>query len=168
MITESQAAEILKLQKQICFPLYATSRLIIQSYSEGLEKLKITYPQYLVLLVLWENDGLSVKEIGDLLFLDSGTLTPVLKKMNASGLVVRKRSKQDDRYVLNFLTTKAQRLKLKAAEMSYDLFCRSGLKPDSAVALRQMLHSLLPILLHLNGSTVEGLNSKIESRGIDL
>jgi MarR family transcriptional regulator, organic hydroperoxide resistance regulator len=152
MITNQQAAEILKLQNQICFPLYATSRLMTQSYVDGLKKLKITYPQYLVLLVLWEKNGLSVKEIGDLLFLDSGTLTPILKKMHTSGLVSRQRSDEDDRCVQNFLTPKSQRMKIRAAEMSFDLFCRSGLKPEAAIALRQMLHSLLPVLLHLNGA----------------
>lgn len=155
MKSQRQVDEILKLENQLCFPLYAASRLIVQSYEHELAKLNLTYPQYLVLLVLWEDDGLSVKEIGEKLLLDSGTLTPVLKKLEALALVVRKRAKEDDRLVQNFLTKKGNRLKAVAADMSYDLFCRSGLRPEDAQALRRSLSALSKKLLEFRRQQTE-------------
>lgn len=138
-----QISEILKLENQLCFPFYAASRLIIQAYAPALEKLKITYPQYLVLMVLWEKEGQSVKEIGKRLFLDSGTLTPLMQKLVSSGLIVRVRAKKDDRIVLNMLTPKGRNLKAKAAEMSFSLFCKSGLSLEEAEQMRTSAKSLI-------------------------
>ncbi len=149
--------EILKLDNQLCFPLYAASRLIVQSYEHVLTQFRLTYPQYLVLLVLWENEGLSVKEIGAKLWLDSGTLTPVLKKLESLELVERRRSKEDDRFVHNFLTNKGRKLKPKVADMSFDLFCRSGLQPEEVEALRTTLRAVSKKLSNLRHLQVSGL-----------
>ncbi|EMO61170.1 MarR family protein [Leptospira borgpetersenii serovar Pomona str. 200901868] len=96
------------LENQICFPLYACSRALTSLYRPILDQLGLTYPQYLVLLVLWRGDGCSVKEIGRKLYLDSGTLTPLLKRLEDSELVVRKRSEKDERSVRIFLSLKGK------------------------------------------------------------
>ncbi len=142
-------SEVLKLENQICFPLYASGRLIAQAYGPSLEKLGLTYPQYLVLIVLWQNDGQTVKHIGEKLLLDSGTLTPVLQKLEASGLVERNRSGTDDRQVNNYLTKKALKLKEKAAEMSTTILGKSGLSQGEARELRASLYRLLGRLLEM-------------------
>ncbi|MDP2813811.1 MAG: MarR family transcriptional regulator [Erysipelotrichaceae bacterium] len=103
----------LKLKSQLCFPLYAASRKIIRLYKPLLDPLGITYTQYLVLLVLWEQDEQYVNDIGEKLILDSGTLTPLLKKLQTAGLIERKRSKTDERNVLISLTQKGKELEEK-------------------------------------------------------
>lgn len=135
--------QVVKLEQQLCFPLYAASRLIVQAYGPHLKKLGITYPQYLVLMVLWEEDGACVKEIGTRLFLDSGTLTPLLKKMQAQGLIRRVRSQLDDRTVLNFLTESGYALKPLAVEMA-DQLCRElDLEPTALVEARTLVQGLI-------------------------
>lgn len=104
----------LKLDQQICFPLYSVSRLVTKQYKPLLEKLGVTYPQYLVLLVLWEEGEIPVKRISRKLFLDTNTLTPLLKRMAKSGLIERNRSKLDERSVLISLTEHGENLKEKA------------------------------------------------------
>ncbi|MBK7961896.1 MAG: MarR family transcriptional regulator [Bdellovibrionales bacterium] len=142
-LQKEQINEILKLGNQLCFPFYAASRLIVQAYTPALEKLNITYPQYLVLMVLWEKDGQSVKDIGKKLFLDSGTLTPLMQKLVSHGLIARVRAKRDDRIVLNMLTPAGRDLKAKAAEMSFSLFCKSGLTIEEAEQMRTTAKSLI-------------------------
>lgn len=107
----------LLLENQICFPLYAASRMMIQAYREPLEELGLTYPQYLVMLILWEKDGLTVSQIGARLFLDSGTLTPVLKRLEANNFIKRNRSDKDERKVEIELTYPGKSLKTKAAHI---------------------------------------------------
>jgi MarR family transcriptional regulator, organic hydroperoxide resistance regulator len=141
--------EILKLDNQICFPLYAAARLIAQAYGPAFEELGLTYLQYIILLVLWEHSGVSVKEIGQRLLLDSGTLTPTLKKMEKSGLITRVRSSTDDRTVLNYPTKKTESLKRKAAKMSADVLARSGLSADAARNIRLVLKDLVVRLLRV-------------------
>ncbi|NOU93595.1 MarR family transcriptional regulator [Paenibacillus sp. LMG 31456] len=106
--------ELLKLENQLCFSIYACSREITNLYRPLLNELGITYPQYLVLMVLWEKQTCTIKEIGEILYLDSGTLTPMLKRMEDSGLVNRQRSKSDERMVFVELTEAGQELKKKA------------------------------------------------------
>ncbi|AFL84040.1 transcriptional regulator [Belliella baltica DSM 15883] len=113
----SETQNSLLLEDQICFPLYAASRLIIQTYREPLEELGLTYPQYLVMLVLWEKDGQAVNEIGKKLLLDSGTLTPLLKRLEANNLIKRVRSEQDERKVEIELTFQGKSLKSKAEKI---------------------------------------------------
>ena len=135
--------DVLKLDNQMCFPLYAASRLVVQAYRPLLEELGITYPQYLVLMVLWEKDGSSVSEIGARLSLDSGTLTPVLKRLAAQTLVKRRRSKHDDRAVENWLTERGRGLKLKAVEIPMKLLCRTAIDLDEVIQLRKALQPIL-------------------------
>src|ERR1700742_4704581 len=106
MPRKSAADASLLLSNQICFAVYSTAHAFNRVYKPLLDRLKLTYPQYLVMLVLWERDGLSVKEIGERLFLDSGTLTPLLKRMEAAELLKRSRSTEDERQVLIALTQK--------------------------------------------------------------
>lgn len=138
--------EYLKLENQLCFPLYAASRLMVNAYRPLLTELGLTYPQYLVLLVLWEHDGLSVGAIGDLLLLDSGTLTPVLKRMMAQGMIVRSRSSGDDRVVENWLTAKAKAMKKDAVRVPITLICNAGIEMGELVRMREMLGGLIASL----------------------
>lgn len=106
--------ENLKLDNQLCFPIYALSRLVIGEYTPYLEKLNLTYPQYLVLLVLWEEDNISIKAISKKLILNTNTLSPLLKRMEKQELIIRQRLKQDERKVIIKLTKKAKELQKEA------------------------------------------------------
>jgi DNA-binding MarR family transcriptional regulator len=118
--------EQLKLENQICFPFYAISRLIIRAYQPYLEKLGITYPQYLVLLVLWENDGLAVQQISEKLILNTNTVTPLLKRMEAIGLIKREKAKDDERKVMIHLTQEGEALQFSAATIPDELMKNMG------------------------------------------
>ena len=135
--------DVLKLDNQMCFPLYAASRLVVQAYRPLLDELGITYPQYLVLMVLWEKDGSSVSEIGARLSLDSGTLTPVLKRLAAQSLVKRRRSKHDDRAVENWLTERGRGLRARAVEIPTKLLCRTEIGLDEVLRLKAALAPIL-------------------------
>ncbi len=135
--------DLLKLDNQLCFSIYACSRGLTRMYRPLLSALNITYPQYLVLLILWENDGLAIKQLGERLHLDSGTLTPLLKRLEAAGVVKRKRSKEDERRVCIFLTKKGFKLKEKAYEVPEKMLCQSGLSIDQFVNLKTELGNLL-------------------------
>ncbi|HJV06382.1 MAG TPA: MarR family transcriptional regulator [Chromobacteriaceae bacterium] len=113
--------EWLKLDNQLCFALYATSRAMTQAYQPLLEPLGLTYPQYLVMLVLWEQDGVSVKQLGERLMLDSGTLTPLLKRMETSGWLSRRRAQDDERRVDIFLTDAGRALRHAALAVPQQL-----------------------------------------------
>lgn len=114
MMKPSEMNPQLQLENQLCFTIYACSREITKLYQPHLEKLGVTYSQYLVLLVLWERGQCTVKELGEALFLDSGTLTPLLKRLQAAGLIHRERSAQDERKVIITLTDEGNKLKEKA------------------------------------------------------
>jgi DNA-binding MarR family transcriptional regulator len=136
----------LKLENQLCFPIYASSRLITRLYQPLLDELDLTYPQYLVLLVLWENDGLSVKEISEKLILNTNTSTPLLKRMQQQGLITRNKSEKDERKVLVHLTEKANLMKEKAAKIPHSLFNQisdSDLSVKELIALKETLDSLI-------------------------
>lgn len=109
--------DALKLDHQLCFPLYAASRLVTRVYQPLLAELDITYPQYLVFLVLWENDERSVSELSKCLFLDTNTLTPLLQRLESKGFVTRKRNKADERQVIISLTKQGKELKHKAKKI---------------------------------------------------
>jgi DNA-binding MarR family transcriptional regulator len=126
-----------RLDNQLCFPLYAASRAIMQAYQPALSKLGLTYPQYLVMMVLWEEDGLSVKAIGEKLYLDSGTLTPLLKRLEENGLVLRGRATHDERVVELFLTTEGKRLKKRAETIPQDVLCKIGIPLEKVQRLRE-------------------------------
>ena len=111
------AEQTLRLENQLCFALYSTSLAMTKIYRPMLDAIRLTYPQYLVMLVLWEEDGLMVSEIGERLFLDSGTLTPLLKRLEAARLLARLRDTEDERRVRVKLTAAGNRLRIKAAEI---------------------------------------------------
>ena len=133
----------LLLDNQLCFPLYACSRKVVNMYTPFFQPLGITYTQYIVLLVLWETDGVSVRELGQRLYLDSGTLTPLLKKMEEAGLVTRTRSTADGRVVLVHLTEKGKAMREQCAEIPLRLGGCLPLSTEEAQALHSLLHRLL-------------------------
>ncbi|TYS14146.1 MarR family transcriptional regulator [Rossellomorea vietnamensis] len=135
--------EQLKLENQICFLLYAASREMTKQYKPILEDLDVTYPQYLVLLLLWEHESLTVKGMGEKLFLDSGTLTPMLKRMEEQGLLVRERSDEDQRSVLVKLTSEGQNLKQKAADIPGRILSLAGSTEEENKVLKSSLLRLL-------------------------
>ncbi len=135
--------EALKLKNQICFPLYAAARKIISDYQPYLKPLGITYTQYIVFMVLWEEDRLSVSEICDRLLLDSGTITPLLKRLESEGYVLRSRSAADERSVIVSLTEKGRALKEKAAEVPLNMSSCVRLEPAEGQELYRLLHKIL-------------------------
>ncbi|MBR5252144.1 MAG: MarR family transcriptional regulator [Oscillospiraceae bacterium] len=139
--------DALKIEGQLCFPLYACSREIIKKYKPFLDEMDMTYTQYIAMLVLWEKKHLTVKELGDCLYLDSGTLTPLLKKMEAKGLITRKRSDRDERSLIVSLTEKGESLRDKAVNIPYEVakICKS-LEMEEARTLYQLLYKLLRAL----------------------
>ncbi len=135
--------EGLKLSNQLCFPLYAASREVIRKYRPYLDPLGLTYTQYIVMMVLWEEEGISVKELGRRLYLDSGTLTPVLKSLEDKGFVDRARSKEDERVLIARLTKEGLALKDRAKEVPTKVGGCVKLAPGEAVQLYSLLYKLL-------------------------
>lgn len=136
----------LKLDLQLCFPLYAAARAMTQAYAPLLSKLGLTYPQYLVMLVLWETDGVTVKELGERLYLDSGTLTPLLKRLETQGLVRRERSTEDARSVHVHLTSQGRALRRKAVSVPEAMACKMGLSLEELSRLRREVRRLFETL----------------------
>ncbi len=137
---------ILKLDTQFCFSVYALSRLITKAYQPLLESLEVTYPQYLVLLLLWENDGLTVKQLSEKLLLDSGTLTPLLKRMEGHQWLSRRRAPHDERSVLVELQPAGRALQWKAQEIPVRVAERLQMAPPELDALRAQLRHLITLL----------------------
>jgi DNA-binding MarR family transcriptional regulator len=148
--------DVLRLDAQLCFPVYLASRLMVNAYRPLLEEFGLTYPQYLVLLVLWETDGLSVGALGERLYLETGTLTPLLKRMEKQGLVARKRSRDDDRVVLNWLTEKARAIKPRAQKIPITLMCGAGMDLGELVSLKATIEGLIAKLLPLQQDEPRG------------
>lgn len=138
--------DVLKLKNQLCFPLYACSREVIKGYKPYLDPLNLTYTQYLVMLVLWEEDNISVKYLGEKLYLDSGTLTPLLKKMQAQGFITRKRSADDERSVVINLTKEGKDLKQKAVEIPHKMLSCIEMPFEELKGAYEALYKLLDIL----------------------
>ncbi|MCH8078302.1 MAG: MarR family transcriptional regulator [Proteobacteria bacterium] len=129
---------------QLCFALYVATYAIVRAYRPRLGKVGLTYPQYLVLLVLWETDGMTVKGLAHRLKLDSGTLTPLLKRLESAGLMARRRSLEDERIVNIFLTSEeGQTLEHEVAQMQYEVACQTELLPTEFVELRDTLCRLI-------------------------
>ena len=139
-------SDLLRLESQLCFALYRASRAMTSAYQPLLEPLELTYPQYLVMLVLWEEDGVKVSRIGERLGLDSATLTPLLKRLEARGVVTRRRNTSDERVVEIFLTTEGRALKKKAEGVPRDIFCKTGLSLDELATLRSKLQEITSAL----------------------
>jgi len=133
----------LKLENQLCFPLYAASREVIKRYHPYLSALDLTYTQYIAMMVLWEEKGLTAKELGKKLFLDSGTLTPVLKSLEGKGYVVRSRSKADERVLEVRITDKGEQLREQAAAIPQAVAGCVKLDTAEALELYQLLYKVL-------------------------
>lgn len=142
----SKEYEGLKLENQLCFPLYAASREVIKQYRPYLDKLDITYTQYIAMMVFWAEKKISVKELGKKLFLDSGTLTPVLKSMEAKGLVKRYRSAEDERVLMVEITEKGEELKEQAKDIPQKVAGCVKLDSEEAMQLYTLLYKVLSML----------------------
>lgn len=134
--------DLLLLDNQLCFALYSASLAMTKLYKPMLDRLGLTYPQYLVMLVLWETDGKSVSELGERLQLDSGTLTPLLKRLEAAGLVRRERAADDERRVLVHLTSEGRALRRRALQVPKEVACATQCSIEEIIDLRQRLHAL--------------------------
>jgi DNA-binding MarR family transcriptional regulator len=135
-------AQALRLDHQLCFALYAASLAMTKLYKPLLDELGITYPQYIALLALWENDGLTVSELGERLFLDSGTLTPLLKRLEAAGIVTRLRDAEDERRVRVKLTAEGRKLKARAQKIPGCILDASGCSVPEVTQLTRQIHTL--------------------------
>ena len=145
--------DLLRLDNQLCFALYATTRAITSTYRHKLAPVGLTYPQYLVLLVLWEEDGITLSRIGERLQLDSGTLTPLLKRMEKLDLVRRQRSSEDEREIGIWLEAKGKELRDSVLDARKFVACRLGMSEDEIAALRT---DLMEILQRLRSFTEQG------------
>lgn len=135
--------EMMKLKNQLCFPLYAAAREIVGLYTPYLKPLGLTYTQYLVFLVLWEKDGITVGEICEKLILDNGTLSPLLKKMEKDGFLKKARSKEDDRVVIVSLTEKGREMQQKAKDVPTSVGACVNLSQEKSQTLYTLLYELL-------------------------
>ena len=135
--------DILKLENQLCFPIYACSREVVKKYKPFLNEIGLTYTQYIVMLVLWEKKSMNVKSLGECLYLDSGTLTPLLKKLEADGLVSRTRLAEDERNLIVTITDKGEKLKDKAVNIPLKLASCINLSAEEAKMLYRLLYKIL-------------------------
>ena len=139
---QNKADRLLQLDNQLCFALYSTSLAMTKVYKPLLGEIGLTYPQYLAMLVLWEKDGLMVSELGEKLYLDSGTLTPLLKRMEALGLIARIRDVEDERRVHITLTSAGRKLKAKAANIPACILSASQCSIPEITALTKQVQAL--------------------------
>ncbi len=139
----SDTYDLLKLENQICFPLYAASREITKAYKPFLDALDLTYTQYITMLALWEYEDITVSALGEKLYLDSGTLTPLLKKLEQKGLITRTRSKEDERIVIAGLTEQGTELKGKAVHVPEEIGKCVPLNMEEALQLKKLLDKIL-------------------------
>ncbi|MEI8608325.1 MarR family transcriptional regulator [Enterovibrio sp. Hal110] len=139
---QAEAPQLL-LKNQVCFSLYSASNAMIRAYRPLLNALDLTYPQYLAMMVIWEKDGINVKDLGHDLHLDSGTLTPLLKRLESKGFIDRKRSSEDERIRLVFLTEQGHALKEKARSVPGAIFCKSQLEREELQQLKATCERLL-------------------------
>ena len=135
--------ENLKLKNQLCFALYAATNAITRAYRSRLSHIGLTYPQYLVMMVLWETDGITVKTIAERLHLDSPTITPLLKRLESCGFVSRQRNAKDERVVNVFLTDAGRGIQARVADMQKGVACQTGMQEKQFIELRSTLHELV-------------------------
>ena len=133
----------LKLENQLCFPLYVCSKEVIKKYKPFLDKIGITYTQYITMMVLWEKNEINVKSLGEKLYLDSGTLTPLLKKLESKGYIIRKRSKNDERNLVVSLSEKGKKLKNQVKEIPIKVGKCVNLTQDESLQLYKLLYKIL-------------------------
>lgn len=139
----SNKYDILKLENQLCFPLYACSKEVVRRYKPFLDEIDLTYTQYIVMLVMWEKSKITVKELGECLYLDSGTLTPVLKKLEAKGYVSRSRSKEDERNLDVTLTSHGKQLREEAVDIPSKIGRCIDLSKEEVLKLYELLYKVL-------------------------
>lgn len=139
--------EVLKLENQVCFPLYSAANAVVRNYRPLLEQLDLTYLQYLVMMVLWSENGINVKELGSKLYLDSGTITPLLKRLETKALVRRTRCEHDERIRKLYLTQAGFDLKKKAQTIPNAMVCKLDIELDDLVQLKHLCEK---IILRLN------------------
>lgn len=139
----SNKYDVLKLDNQLCFPLYAVSKEIVRSYTPLLNEIDLTYTQYIVMMVMWEDKEVSVKELGKRLFLDSGTLTPLLKNLEKKGLLTRERSRTDERFLVVSITDEGMKLREKAVDIPAKIGGCISLEEGDAVQLYTIVRKLL-------------------------
>ena len=142
-VKEMPEYEALKLDNQLCFPLYARARGVVRLYTPYLNELGITYTQFITLMVLWEKGDVPIKELTGRLFLDTGTMTPLLRKMEQNGLITRTRSKEDERVVMISLTDKGRALRDQAASIPAAVGSCIDLPQEEAIQLYQTLYKIL-------------------------
>ena len=135
--------DALKLENQLCFPLYACAREIVKRYKPFLDEIGLTYTQYIAMMVMWERKSVNVKELGECLYLDSGTLTPLLKKLESKGFVTRMRSDKDERNLVVAITDEGEKLKDKAVEIPFQIAGCTNLTPEEGVQLYGILYKIL-------------------------
>ncbi len=135
--------ENLKLKNQLCFALYAATNAITRAYRSRLSHIGLTYSQYLVMMVLWETDGITVKNIAQQLQLDSPTITPLLKRLESAGFLNRQRNANDERVVNIFLTDAGRNIQARVAEMQKGVACQTGMQETQFIELRSTLHELV-------------------------
>ena len=133
----------IKLENQLCFPLYAVSREVIKLYKPFLDELDLTYTQYIVMILLWEHGSMTVKEMGDRLYLDSGTLTPLLKKLEAKGVITRTRSQKDERNLNIALTAEGEAMQNRARHIPHAVAEYNPLSDEETTALYRILYKML-------------------------
>jgi DNA-binding MarR family transcriptional regulator len=137
-------AEILKLENQLCFPLYAAAKAMVKKYAPFLNEIRLTYTQYITMMVMWEHKTISVKELGNCLYLDSGTLTPLLKRLESKKLISRERAtKGDERFVYISVTPEGIQLKRKAVQVPQKMGKCLSLDPEEVQTLYMLLYKLL-------------------------
>ncbi len=149
----TDAKGLLKIEDQMCFALYSTSRAITKQYAPLLAKLDVTYPQYLTLMVLWQRDGILVQEIASSLEIDQATATPLIQRLEKSGIVTRQRSKEDERKVQVFLTAKGRDLYKLALSVPHDLGCAIGVDDKLAKKLIKEANSIKRSIQRIGSAT---------------
>lgn len=145
------AYDQLKLENQLCFPLYACSREVVKQYKPHLDEVDLTYTQYITMMVLWEHGSMNVKTLGEYLYLDSGTLTPLLKKLEQRGLILRERSGDDERNLTVRLSPKGEALERQAADIPLKMRQCLNLTEQEATTLYTLLYKVLAQTGRLNG-----------------
>lgn len=135
--------DLLKIDNQLCFPLYVCSKEIIKKYKPYLDKLELTYTQYITMMVLWEEKEINVKSLGEKLYLDSGTLTPLLKKLEKKEFIIRKKSQEDERKLIVSITKKGEQLKEKAKIIPKEIGVCLKITEKESIELYNLLHKML-------------------------
>ncbi|MDD2972313.1 MAG: MarR family transcriptional regulator [Lachnospiraceae bacterium] len=142
-MSKCEKDDMLRLKSQLCFPLYACSKEVVRRYKPFLDELDLTYTQYITMMVMWEKQEINVKCLGQILYLDSGTLTPVLKKLESKGYLTRKRSKEDERNLRVTITAAGNELKERAKTVPQQVGKCVHLQPEEAEELYRLLYKIL-------------------------